>query len=1174
MKKLLYITLVAMLTAFSQKGRAQSECNIPTAFAQLDINNVRANYYNNGFQWNTRQIGRPGYEVPKGDNTHSIFSGRIVLGGFNQWGELRVTASIFHLTLNEESFRAGPMNNTSPGNFVTADCDAYDHIYKVNRSEVELHRLYFSMLAENNGIPPTTPPFTNGYEIPDDILNWPAVAEVIPGQPQALAPFFDNDCCGGTPGVYEPELGDYPAFRFPDNEDEFDCEVHLLGDQVLWWVNSNSEDGAIGNQEFDMLATGVEVHNMAYAFITNDHINNTTFLRQTLINRSGWQYSDMYFGKHIRSHLGSPSNDYVQKHVERGMSYYCNGHLVDEDNLGAVGYGFAPPAIGFTWVGGPLADENDGIDNNFNGIVDEPGERLRMYHSIYHNSNTGPIGTRPPQTAEQYYNYLTGHWRDGTPLTYGGTGYNPNDPDAVPCLIHFPGDSDPLLINTNGVQVEPWTELTELYAPGTRRHIMSSGPFSMAPDEAKVFTMAIPWARDLQCEEVPCSIELLYEANDLAQELHDNCYDFPCAVIDAAFEISIESGSAFFSSPITSGVSYTWTFGDGESFTSDHPFASHQYEQPGDIEVCLEIDFGCGTSSTCQSIGSMMCDMMTGPELTQIEGTGNTQHFFELTDETIDQILANDSNMVIHPTYKKGKGPVKVLVYNFEALVEGEYTLMFDGTEPHSNWKMFINGGLDTVHSEVPIAITNSQFIEEWGLMVSVDAHTDNESSAPIGAQLLFEDSNNPWLGHVEDTDDFTYQNWIREGTISFSCSGLSSSPCFYMDSLQTIIEPCVFNSMQPNTLGDVPFKSLVNGGWGPSHYVRKFSVCHPFFNAGVQLSVPHTLPGNVRNVDVVLTPDKSKWSRCVVLDLRYGSDVGSLPIFRSALSVDKNGRNQSHPECNVEEATYFGQQTDASGMSYGMGWFPGYAIDVNTGKRLNIIFGENPDLTDDNGNDMIWNPTSTMWNSDGSPSFGGAHAITVLSAHFMGQGNETHSMAEYDGCQQIHNAGSQSPSLISALQRRQQWTGLPLLNEGFELLPIEEGLIPAKTTIQLRLRHRYQNQLPGPVNINNGNPLYNFSINIDDLTSDVSEMQPRPEMLLYPNPSRGRLHVQFSNFARPSGELMVFSVSGKLVKRVRSDFIGEQILDMGDLPSGMYILRAGSQDGGEALYKRFVVVN
>ncbi len=42
-----------------------------------------------------------------------------------------------------------------------------------------------------------------------------------------------------------------------------------------------------------------------------------------------------------------------------------------------------------------------------------------------------------------------------------------------------------------------------------------------------------------------------------------------------------------------------------------------------------------------------------------------------------------------------------------------------------------------------------------------------------------------------------------------------------------------------------------------------------------------------------------------------------------------------------------------------GMGWFPGYAIDVATGERLNIVYGESSWLTGDNGADMMWNPST-----------------------------------------------------------------------------------------------------------------------------------------------------------------------------------------------------------------------
>ena len=56
--------------------------------------------------------------------------------------------------------------------------------------------------------------------------------------------------------------------------------------------------------------------------------------------------------------------------------------------------------------------------------------------------------------------------------------------------------------------------------------------------------------------------------------------------------------------------------------------------------------------------------------------------------------------------------------------------------------------------------------------------------------------------------------------------------------------------------------------------------------------------------------------------------------------SVDKNGN------------------PDNSGTT-GFGWFPGYAINVETGERLNIMFAENSEDVYNHGNDMIFNPTN-----------------------------------------------------------------------------------------------------------------------------------------------------------------------------------------------------------------------
>jgi hypothetical protein len=111
-----------------------------------------------------------------------------------------------------------------------------------------------------------------------------------------------------------------------------------------------------------------------------------------------------------------------------------------------------------------------------------------------------------------------------------------------------------------------------------------------------------------------------------------------------------------------------------------------------------------------------------------------------------------------------------------------------------------------------------------------------------------------------------------------------------------------------------------------------------------------------LHSVDIVLTPDKSKWTRSPVLEMSYDRNLaqGNVNKFalRAAPSVDKDG-NPATPGSGPSES-----QSDPNYISdHGMGWFPGYAIDIETGERLNIMFGEDSFLAAQNGRDMLFNP-------------------------------------------------------------------------------------------------------------------------------------------------------------------------------------------------------------------------
>ena len=90
------------------------------------------------------------------------------------------------------------------------------------------------------------------------------------------------------------------------------------------------------------------------------------------------------------------------------------------------------------------------------GVIDN--ERFGMRRFLYY-VNTGG-GANPAQTdptvAADYYNFLRGRWKDGTPFYYGGNAHisDPTADPTVPCDFMFPGDTDPLGWGTGGVAQE------------------------------------------------------------------------------------------------------------------------------------------------------------------------------------------------------------------------------------------------------------------------------------------------------------------------------------------------------------------------------------------------------------------------------------------------------------------------------------------------------------------------------------------------------------------------------------------------------------------------------------------------------------------------------------------------------------------------------------------------
>ncbi len=469
-------------------------CNTTQAQIDLDINQVRARILVGGDLWWDPVGQTPYYEVPIGSNKNSIYAGALWLGGWDQNQNLYVAAQTYRQS-SANDFWGGPTFQATPGAQpdITVDrCEEFDRFWTINRTDVE--------------------DFLAGAEPTDDIKSWPGNGNVANGELPNLAPFFDAN----NDGTYNWEDGDYPYFKLDGNypvdpsSGQPVCNDYLFGDRSIWWVFN---DVGGNKTETNSNPIGLEIRAQAFAFNTTDEINYMTFYKYQIINRSSNQLDSTYFGVWCDPDLGNAADDYVGCDVGLGLGYVYNG---DPDDDGGGAYGLNPPAVGIDFFQGPLADVGDGVDNDRDGTTDEPGEEITMSRFVYYiNVNNVPNGN--PFTGDDYYEYLSGSWADGQPITYGGDGRGAGTgATTTPCEYMFPDNTDPKFAT-------PWTMVTANIQPDDMRWLQSAGIFTLQPGAVNYITTGVVWGRATTGGPL-ASVGVVKRGDVKAQSLFRNCF--------------------------------------------------------------------------------------------------------------------------------------------------------------------------------------------------------------------------------------------------------------------------------------------------------------------------------------------------------------------------------------------------------------------------------------------------------------------------------------------------------------------------------------------------------------------------------------------------------------------------------------------------------------------------
>jgi len=377
MKKLLFPLL--LLSYYLQ---AQDPCLGDTKGFIFQANQIGALYSPRGIKHFDFYDGyfKVPYQSEKSPST--IFAAGPWIGGF-VGNELRLSGQTYASSTNRDLY-VGPL---SPGAIPYNLCDAFNHVWAVDRNEIIQHIEDFTIdgivndtLASIFGWPAQGNIYFeqfNGFQLPSDhVGGW--------------ASFVDLN----QNGIYEPDLGEYPDVLLKGKS--------VIPEEIAWMV-FNDQGPHLHSHAIPL---GVEMQLTVFGFSCEDNpvLNQTVFNTYKIINQGNERIDSTYFGIWSDYDLGCASDDYLGCDSTRNSEFVYNdevdGSVGIECTSGQATYGVHPPVQSMTYLSPPM--------NSFT---------IEQYQDI-----GNPIWPSYQNASEQY-RLLAGTWPDGTPIRKGGIGY-------------------------------------------------------------------------------------------------------------------------------------------------------------------------------------------------------------------------------------------------------------------------------------------------------------------------------------------------------------------------------------------------------------------------------------------------------------------------------------------------------------------------------------------------------------------------------------------------------------------------------------------------------------------------------------------------------------------------------------------------------------------------------
>lgn len=341
-------------------------------------------------------------------------------------------------------------------------------------------------------------------------------------------------------------------------------------------------------------------------------------------------------------------------------------------------------------------------------------------------------------------------------------------------------------------------------------------------------------------------------------------------------------------------------------------------------------------------------------------------------------------------------------------------------------------------------------------------------------------------------------------------------------------------------------------------------------------------------SMEIVITSDPSKWSRCLVLE---ASPTPSLSRLVGSSFPRTAKWRPSRDVIRGETLAYRNDPLTPSTQGYS--YFPGYAINLETGERVNILYAEASWFRGENGDDMLFNPTS----SASGDALGGRHWILVTTQPYDGCQRFAQFVAVADS-QPIGPAAARDRGIlfrtangdtlrIDSLYKYVAWVSLPrVAGRQYEFRHYKD--IPTEVRIRLAVNKSYKPASDGTP------PTFEFSTaEVAARLGDMSTAKSALDLIrVVPNPYYGRsgagrgvyevsqvdTRVKITNLPQKC-TIRIFTLNGVLVRTFRKDSDQpDQEWDLKNeygvpIASGPYIIHIDAPGLGQKVVKFFAIM-